>query len=200
MRDRGRPLRVIVGITGATGTIYGIRFLERAKEVGIETHVIVSRAARLTMGLETSYDMEYVKSLAHTVYKHQDVSAAIASGSFLVDGMVVVPCSVRSAASIAYSVGDELITRAADVTLKERRRLVLVVRETPLHLGHLRTLTTLAEMGAVILPPMPAFYNRPESLDEMVDHTVVRILDHFGVESPRAKRWYGPEKNVPELD
>ena len=187
-----RKDRLVVGISGASGVIYGIRLLEALKELGIESHLVVSKAAQLTLELETNFTLKAVLAKADRHYAAGDVGAAIASGSFPVQGMVVAPCSVRSMSEIATGVTSSLLTRAADVALKERRKLVLAVRETPLHLGHLRTMTALTEMGAIILPPVPAFYAAPDSLEDLVDHFVGRILDCFGYNWSKAKRWSGP--------
>jgi len=184
--------RLVVGISGASGVVYGIRLLDALKDLGIESHLVVSKAAQMTLGLETKISLKSVLAKADYHYAVGDVGAAIASGSFPVKGMVVAPCSVRSMSEIATGVTTTLLTRAADVTLKERRPLVLAVRETPLHLGHLRTMTALTEMGAMILPPVPAFYASPNSLEDLVDHFVGRILDCFGYNWAKAKRWDGP--------
>jgi 4-hydroxy-3-polyprenylbenzoate decarboxylase len=183
------PPRLVVGISGASGVIYGIRLLDACKDLGIETHLVVSKAAQMTIGLETPFALKSVLAKADAHYAPADVGALIASGSFPVLGMAVAPCSIRSMSEIATGVTASLLTRAADVTLKERRTLVLAVRETPLHLGHLRTMTALTEMGAVILPPVPAFYVSPHSLEDLVDHFVGRILDCFGYNWAPAKRW-----------
>lgn len=181
--------RLAVGISGASGVIYGIRLLEALKDLGVESHLVVSKAAQLTIDLETKLSRKEVLAKADAHYAAADIAAPIASGSFPVKGMVVAPCSVRSMSEIATGVTSSLLTRAADVTLKERRRLILAVRETPLHLGHLRTMTALTEMGATILPPVPAFYVSPHSLEDLVDHFVGRILDCFGYNWAPAKRW-----------
>jgi len=181
--------RVIVGISGASGVIHGIRLLETLRSLAIESHLVMSQAAELTLAHETDLKVADVRGLATVAYRVGDVGAAISSGSFQTLGMVVAPCSVRTMSEIATGVTSNLLTRAADVTLKERRRLVLMVRETPLHLGHLRTMATLAEMGAVIAPPVPAMYIRPASVDDLVDHTVGRVLDLFGIDSGRVRRW-----------
>lgn len=185
--------RLVVGISGATGVVYGIRLLEALREIGVESHLVVSKAAQMTLALETQFTLKSVLDKADHHYKPADVGAAIASGSFQTKGMVVAPCSIRSMSEIATGVTASLLTRAGDVTLKERRPLVLAVRETPLHLGHLRTMTSLAEMGAIIMPPVPAFYAAPNSLDDLVDHFVGRILDCFGYNWAKAKRWDGPQ-------
>ncbi len=184
-------MKLIVGITGATGVIYGVRLLERLREAGVETHVVLSRWGARTLAHETSYSREQVESIAHTVYAPGDMGAAISSGSFQTAGMVVVPCSAKTLGAIAHGYGDSLIHRAADVVLKERRRLVLGVREAPLSDIHLENMLKLSRMGAVILPPMPAFYTNPGSIADIVDHTVARMLDQFGVEVPGMERWSG---------
>ena len=181
--------RLVVGISGASGVIYGIRLLEACRDLGLESHLVISKAAQLTIGLETRFSLKSVQAKADACYAAGDVGASIASGSFAGLGMVVAPCSIRSMSEIATGVTSSLLTRAADVALKERRRLVLAVRETPLHLGHLRTMTALTEMGAIILPPVPAFYVSPHSLEDLVDHFVGRILDCFGYNWGKAKRW-----------
>jgi 4-hydroxy-3-polyprenylbenzoate decarboxylase len=185
----GDKPRLIVGITGASGVIYGLRTLDACREMGVESHLVFSRAAALTLSQETELSMADVNARADVVHKVGDVGAAIASGSFRTLGMIVAPCSVRSMSEIATGVTASLLTRAADVTLKERRPLVLLVRETPFHLGHLRTMTKLAEMGAVIAPPLPAFYAKPATLEEMVDQSVGRSLDLFGLSWRPVKRW-----------
>lgn len=184
-------MRLIVGITGATGAIYGIRFLERLRTHGVEAHLVVSRWGARTLLHETSYTREQVEALAHTSYAPADMGAAISSGSFQTSGMVVAPCSAKTLAAIAHGYGDNLIHRAADVILKERRQLVLVVREAPLSAIHLENMLKLSRMGAVILPPVPAFYNHPRTVDDVVEHTVTRMLDQFGIEVPGAVRWTG---------
>ena len=185
--------RIIIGISGATGTIYGIRLLEILRQhADVETHLVISEPAELTIRLETDYSVEQVAGLAHRRYDVRDVGAAISSGSFQTAGMVVAPCSMKTLSGIANSFNENLLVRAADVVLKEHRRLILVPRETPLHLGHLRLMTQVAEMGAILVPPMPAFYNRPTSVDEIVNHTVARLLDLLGVDHPGlARRWGG---------
>ena len=183
--------RLIIGISGASGAIYGIRLLDVLKESGIETHLVVSKAAQLTITQETEYSLKKVQKLADVVYPAGDIAAKISSGSFKTMGMVIAPCSIRTMSEIATGVTSTLMSRAADVVLKERRRLVLMVRETPLHAGHLRTMAHLAEIGAIIAPPVPAFYNRPESLEEMVNHSIGRVLDLFEVEHTLVKRWKG---------
>jgi len=186
---RSDRFRLVVGVSGASGAVYGMRVLDAARELGVETHLVLTRAAALTLAQETDLSLAEAQAKADVVYKTADVGAAIASGSFPTLGMIVAPCSVRSMSEIATGVTSSLLTRAADVTLKERRPLVLMVRETPLHLGHLRTLVQLAEMGATIAPPMPAFYTRPASLEEMIDQSVGRALDLFGLSWRPVKRW-----------
>jgi 4-hydroxy-3-polyprenylbenzoate decarboxylase len=181
--------RIVIGISGASGSIYGFRALEALRRADVETHLVLSEQARRTIELETNKSVADFEALAHTVHRDENLAASISSGSFVTDGMIVIPCSIRSASAIAYSMNSNLLVRAADVCLKERRKLVLVVRETPLHLGHLRTLTQLAEMGAVILPPMPAMYANPQSVDDIVSHTVGKTLDQFGIEHTLFKRW-----------
>src|SRR5687767_10457874 len=184
-------MRLIVGITGATGVIYGVRLLERLREAGVETHLVISRWGGRTLLHETPYTREQVEALAHTVYAPADMGAAISSGSFQTAGMIVVPCSARTLAAVAHGFGDSLIHRAADVVLKERRKLLLAVREAPLSDVHLENMLKLSRMGVVILPPVPAFYNNPRSLADIVEHTVARMLDQYGVEVPGAARWAG---------
>jgi flavin prenyltransferase len=185
-------MRLIVGITGATGVIYGVRLLERLRDAGVETHLVISRWGARTLAHETPYSREQVEALAHTTYAPGDMGAAISSGSFQTAGMVIVPCSAKTLGAIAHGFGDGLIHRAADVVLKERRKLLLSVREAPLSDIHLENMLKLSRMGAVILPPMPAFYNNPRSLTDIVDHTVARMLDQFGIEAPGGtQRWTG---------
>jgi flavin prenyltransferase len=188
MSKNERP-RLVVGLSGASGIVYGLRVLDACRELGVESHLVVSRSAALTIAQETGLTVADVQARASVVHKPADVGAAIASGSFRTLGMIVAPCSVRSMSEIATGVTSSLLTRAADVVLKERRPLVLMVRETPLHLGHLRTMVKLAEMGAVIAPPLPAFYANPTSLAEMVDQSVGRALDLFGLSWKPVKRW-----------
>ena len=183
--------RIIVGITGATGAVYALRLLQRLKEVGRETHLIVSPAGVLNVHHELGLDRGMLEALADHAYNPADIGAAIASGSFSTDAMVIAPCSMRTLASVAHGLSDNLLTRAADVTLKERRRLVLMVRETPFNLAHLRNMTAVTEMGGVIFPPLPAFYHRPASIDEMVDDTVERVLALLGVAGAAPKTWTG---------
>lgn len=183
----GRPL--IVGISGASGVIYGIRLLEILRDLNIETHLVMSRSAEITIAHETDFKIAEVKALAGKTYAQSDIGSAISSGSFKTRGMIIAPCSMRSMSEIATGVTSGLLTRAADVILKERRRLVLMIRETPLHTGHLRTMTQLSEIGAIVAPPVPAFYSRPTSIQAMVDHTVGRVLDLFEIEAGTVKRW-----------
>lgn len=187
----GHPQRLIVGISGASGAIYGIRLLEALKDSPVETHLVISRAAAQTIAAETPFSLQDVKTLAHVVHANQDVGASIASGSFQTSGMVIAPCSIKSLSEITTGITANLLSRAADVVLKERRRLVLLVRETPLHIGHLRSMTQASEMGAIIMPPVPAFYIAPRTVDDIVNHTVGRILDLFGIDSSLVKRWTG---------
>jgi 4-hydroxy-3-polyprenylbenzoate decarboxylase len=188
-QGRGEQPRLVVGISGASGIVYGLRALDAARELGVESHLVMSKAAAMTLSQETGLSPADVNARASVVHKVSDVGASIASGSFKTLGMIVAPCSVRTMSEIATGVTSSLLSRAADVTLKERRPLVLMVRETPLHLGHLRTLVKLAEMGAVIAPPLPAFYARPASLEAMVDQSVGRALDLFGLSWTPVKRW-----------
>ncbi|MBB4083507.1 4-hydroxy-3-polyprenylbenzoate decarboxylase [Brevundimonas lenta] len=185
------PRRLVVGISGASGAIYGVRALDALRELGVESHLVVTRAALLTLSQETDLSADDLMGRADVSHRLNDVGASIASGSFRTMGMIVAPCSVRTMGEIATGVTSTLLTRAADVMLKERRPLVLMVRETPLHLGHLRTMTALAEMGAVIAPPLPAFYAKPASIAEMVDQSVGRALDVFGLDWAAVKRWDG---------
>ena len=187
-----KPRRLVVAITGATGAVYGVRLLQHLSGTpGIETHLVVSDAAVLTLHQETGLQRRDVEALAHVVHKNRDIGAAIASGSFQSDGMVIAPCSMKTLASVALGLSDNLIARAADVVLKERRRLVLMVRETPFNLAHLRNMTAVTEMGGIVFPPLPSFYHKPKSIEEMVDHTVARVIDLFGVEHTLAPRWAG---------
>lgn len=183
------PDRLIVGITGASGVIYGVRLLEILRPLPVETHLVMSRSAEVALAHETDLKRVQVERLADVVHSAQDMAAAISSGSFRTLGMVVAPCSMRSLAEIATGVTTTLLTRAADVTLKERRRLVLMVRETPLHLVHLRNMLTVTEMGAIVAPPVPAFYARPKTLEAMIDHSLGRVLDLFGLDSGTVRRW-----------
>ena len=184
--------RLVVGISGASGAIYGIRLLELLRDRrDVEPHLIVSDAAKRTIAEETDLSVAEVEALAARRYSNKDIGAAIASGSFQTSGMVIAPCSIKTAAAVAHCAADTLIARAADVTLKEGRTLILLVRETPLHLGHLRVLTALAEMGAVILPPMPAFYHRPKQIDDLINHTLARVLSRLGIEQNLVPEWQG---------
>ena len=183
--------RIIVGISGASGIVYGVRALELLRAAGVETHLVMTKSAELTLPHALALDLASIKALASEVHPIRNVGASIASGSFLTGGMLIAPCSIRTMGEITTGVTSTLLTRAADVILKERRRLVLMVRETPLHTGHLRSMTQLSEMGAVIAPPVPAFYAKPESLDEMVTQTVGRALDLFGLELDQVHRWQG---------
>jgi flavin prenyltransferase len=185
------PRRLVVGISGASGTIYGIRMLEMLKKTHIETHLVMSKSAEMTMVYETSYKPKEIRALASVNHPATDIGASISSGSFPTMGMIIVPCSIRTMSEIATGVTSSLVSRAADVVLKEKRRLVLAVRETPLHSGHLRSLATLADIGAVVAPIVPAFYNKPKTVDDIINHTVGRLLDLFGIETKLVKRWEG---------
>jgi 4-hydroxy-3-polyprenylbenzoate decarboxylase len=184
-------MRIVVGISGASGIVYGVRALRYLRDCEVETHLVVSKSAELTLHHELDMSVAELKALAAEVHPVKNVGATIASGSFVTAGMLIAPCSVRTMSEIATGVTSTLLTRAADVVLKERRRLVLMVRETPLHTGHLRTMTQLSEMGAVIAPPVPALYTRPQSVDEVVDQSVCRVLDLFGIDAPTTRRWDG---------
>jgi 4-hydroxy-3-polyprenylbenzoate decarboxylase len=185
-------MRLVVGITGATGAVYGIRLLERLRGVpDVETHLVVSEAGKRTIAAETDYAVGDVEALATRTYDDRDIGAALASGSFRTGGMVIAPCGPDTLAAVAHSLAGSLIARAADVTLKEGRRLVVVIREAPLHLGHLRAMLALAEMGGVILPPLPAFYHRPRTIDDIVNHTVARVLDRFDIAHGLVPEWTG---------
>jgi len=181
--------RLIVGISGASGVIYGVRLLQALAALPVETHLVMTRTAEVALAHETDLKVEDVRRLADVAFRIDDLAAAISSGSYRTIGMIVAPCSMRSLGEIAHGITSNLLTRAADVVLKERRRLVLVARETPLHAIHLRNMTTLAEMGAIIAPPVPAFYSRPKTLDDVVDHTVGRLLDLFDLDTGKVKRW-----------
>ncbi|RLM24875.1 3-octaprenyl-4-hydroxybenzoate carboxy-lyase [Brenneria alni] len=186
--------RLIIGISGASGVIYGVRLLQVLQAIeGIETHLIVSQAARQTLSLESDFSLRDVQSLADVVHDTRDIAASISSGSFKTAGMVILPCSIKTLSGIVHSYSDNLLTRAADVVLKERRPLVLCVRETPLHLGHLRMMTEAVELGAIIMPPVPAFYHRPQSVQDIIDQTVNRVLDQFDITLPEDlfTRWQG---------
>ncbi|KTD03899.1 UbiX family flavin prenyltransferase [Legionella feeleii] len=181
--------RLIIGISGSSGIIYGIRLLQVLKNFPIETHLIVSKAAQLTRACETSLTMEELKNLADIYHPANDISASIASGSYKTKGMIIAPCSMKTLGEIAHGITGTLLTRAADVVLKERRRLVLMPRETPLHLGHLQNMVTITQMGGIICPPVPAFYTQPQTIDDLINHTVGRILDLFDIDSGLVKRW-----------
>lgn len=188
-------MRVIVGITGASGTIYGWRLLEKLRSFSeIEIHLVLSRSGERTAFLEIAKTAADFKALAHVTYPVEDIGCRLASGSFLTEGMVIAPCSIHTMSAIASGISNNLMVRAADVTLKERRRLILMVRESPLHLGHLRSMTALAEMGAILAPPVPGFYFQPQSVADIVDHSVDRVMDLLGLPAPGAKRWDGPQK------
>ena len=181
--------RLIVGISGASGIVYGVRMLQVLQETSIETHLVMSKSAELTLGYEMDIKLSEVKALADEVHSVKNIGASISSGSFPTMGMIIAPCSIRSMSEIASGTTSTLLTRAADVVLKERRKLVLMVRETPLHTGHLRTMTALSEMGAIVAPPLPAFYNNPETIDDLVNHSVGRALDLLGIDAGVVKRW-----------
>lgn len=189
--------RIIVGISGASGIAYGIRMLEALRDVSLETHLVMTRSARLAMAYETSLKPADVQALAAVNHRNDDMAASISSGSFRTLGMVVAPCSIRTLSEISTGVTSSLLTRAADVVLKERRRLILMVRETPLHLGHLRSMTQVTEMGAIVMPPVPALYNRPQSVDDIVKHSVGRVLDLFGIDNDLVRRW-GEQGSAPD--
>ncbi|MBE5252285.1 UbiX family flavin prenyltransferase [Mixta mediterraneensis] len=189
--------RLIIGISGASGVIYGVRMLQVLQPVdGVETHLVMSNAARQTLGLETDYTLREVQALADVVHDVRDIAASISSGSFKTLGMVILPCSMKTLSGIVHSYSDSLLTRAADVVLKEQRKLVLCVRETPLHMGHLRMMTTAAELGAIIMPPVPAFYHRPSLIGQLVDQTVNRVIDQFDIELPEDlfTRWQDADR------
>ncbi len=183
--------RLIVGITGASGAVYGVRLLERARDLGVQTHLVATPAGLLNVHHELGLDRKGLESRADVAHAPGDVGACIASGSFVSDAMVIAPCSMKTLAAVAHGFGDNLLTRAADVTLKERRRLLLLVRETPFNLAHLRNMTAVTEMGGIVFPPLPAFYHRPRSIDELVDETVERVLQLAGVGQARPKEWRG---------
>lgn len=187
-----RPRRIVVALTGATGATYGVQLLKRLHATpGIESHLIISDAATLTLHQELGLQRRDVEALAHVVHRNRDIGASIASGSYQVDAMVVAPCSMKTLAAVAHGFSDNLVTRAADVILKERRRLVLMVRETPFNLAHLRNMTSVTEMGGIIFPPLPSFYHRPATIADMVEHTVDRVVDLLGIENSHAARWGG---------
>ena len=181
--------RIIVGLSGASGVIYGVRLLSLLREKGIETHLIISEAGKKNIEIETDYKAEDVAAMASFVYDNNDIGAVVASGSFLTDGMVVVPCTIKSLSGIANSYNTNLLVRAADVTLKEKRKLALVVRETPLHKGHLRLMMLAADMGAHILPPVPSFYHMPKTIEDIIDQTIGKVFDFFGIEHELFRRW-----------
>jgi len=186
------PRRFVVAITGATGAVYGVQLLRRLSAVpGVETHAVISDAATLTLHQEVGLQRRDVEALAHVVHRNREIGASIASGSFRTDGMVIAPCSMKTLAAVAHGLSDNLVARAADVVLKERRRLVLMVRETPFNLAHLRNMTAVTEMGGIVFPPLPSFYNRPATIEQMVDHTVGRVLDLLGVDNDLAPSWPG---------
>ena len=184
--------RLVVAMSGASGVIYGIRLLELMKDMPYETHLVISQAAKLNIEIETSYKPIDVEAMADFSYNYRDMAASLASGSFLTEGMVVIPCTIKTLSGIANSYTDNLLVRAADVSLKEKRKLVLVVRETPLHMGHLRLMTQAAEMGAHILPPVPSFYHHPKTIQDIIDQTIGKVFDYLGIEHELFKRW-GPE-------
>ncbi|MEW7848536.1 UbiX family flavin prenyltransferase [Massilia aurea] len=187
-----RPRRIVVALTGATGATYGVQLLRRLHATaGIESHLVISDAATLTLHQELGLQRRDVEALAHVVHRNRDIGASIASGSYQVDGMVIAPCSMKTLAAVAHGFSDNLVTRAADVILKERRRLVLMVRETPFNLAHLRNMTSVTEMGGIIFPPLPSFYHRPATIADMVEHTVDRVVDLLGLENTQAARWGG---------
>jgi 4-hydroxy-3-polyprenylbenzoate decarboxylase len=183
------PKKLIVGITGATGVVYGIRTLEVLKSLAVETHLVITEMGKTTISMETDYAIGNVEKLASHVYPVRDLAAGLSSGSFPTDGMIVAPCSARTLSAVANCANDNLLTRAADVTLKERRKLVLLFRETPLHAGHCQLMLDASRMGAIVMPPMPVFYTRPRTIAEIVDQTVGRALDLWGLEMPELKRW-----------
>ncbi len=182
-------LPLVVGITGASGVIYGVELLKALQNTDVETHLILSESAGRNLAIETNYSIKEVRSMADVVYRNKDVGAAVASGSFLTRGMVVVPCTIKSLSGIAYSYADNLITRAADVTLKEKRALVMMVRETPLHKGHLEMMARCADLGATILPPMPSFYHGPQSIQDIINQSIGKVLDQLGIEHDLFRRW-----------
>jgi 4-hydroxy-3-polyprenylbenzoate decarboxylase len=189
--------RLIVGISGASGAVYGVRLLELLRQCGVETHLIMSRAARITLAYETNLKVSDVEKLASVVHSYDDIGAACSSGSFKNLGMIVAPCSIKSMSEIATGVTSNLLSRSADVALKERRRVVLLLRETPLHIGHIRTMAAVTEAGAIVYPPVPAFYTMPNSLSDMVDHTLGRVLDLFEIDVGTVRRWSGEKARPP---
>jgi 4-hydroxy-3-polyprenylbenzoate decarboxylase len=193
-----QPMRLIVGITGASGVIYGIRLLETLRRMdGVETHLVLSRGGKVNIALETDWSPTEVEALADHVHNDNNLAAPISSGSYRTTGMIIAPCSMKTLSGVVNAYADNLIVRAADVVLKERRRLVLMPRESPLHVGHTRLLHEAAQMGAIISPPMPAFYGKPETVDDIIDHSVGRVLDLFDLDSGRVRRWQGPEAGAP---
>lgn len=186
-------MRIVLGISGASGAVYGLRLLERLRENHVEIHLILTRSGEKTLFLETGTSLADIRGKADFSYPVEDISSRLASGSFPTDGMIVAPCSTHTMSAIAHGISSNLLVRAADVTLKERRKLVLMVRESPLHLGHLRSMASLSEMGAIIAPPVPAFYNHPQTIMDIVDSTVERVLDLVGLPAPNARRWEGPK-------
>ena len=186
--------RLVVGISGASGVIYGVRFLEIASKLPLEIHLIISNAAKKNLEIETEYTASDLEAMAHTVYDPGDLGASVSSGSFLTLGMVIIPCSIKTLSGVANSFNDTLLIRAADVSLKERRKTVLVVRETPLHLGHLKLMERVTESGAVVFPPIPAFYHKPKKIEDIIDHSVGKVLDQFGIKHHLFKRWGETEK------
>jgi len=194
------PNRLVVGISGASGVTYGVRLLSVLKDTDYETHLIISKSGELNIEIETDYDPADVKAMADYVYDHNNMAASLASGSFLTGGMVVVPCTIKTLSGIANSYNENLLVRAADVTLKEKRKLVLVVRETPLHKGHLRLMTMAADMGAHILPPVPSFYHMPKTIDDIIDQTIGKIFDFMGIEHDLFRRWGDDSKNSEKND
>lgn len=196
MTSQHAPKRLLVGISGASGAIYGIRLLELLKDTDIETHLVISRAARTTLAYETNVSLADVQALATVTYPEQDIGAACSSGSFKTVGMIIAPCSIKTMSEIAAGTTSNLVSRAADVCLKERRRVVLMLRETPLHLGHIRSMAAVTEQGAIVYPPVPAFYARPQTLDEMIDHTLGRVLDLFDIDIGTVRRWSGDARKT----
>jgi 4-hydroxy-3-polyprenylbenzoate decarboxylase len=194
------PKRLVVGISGASGVTYGVRLLQVLKDTDYETHLIISKSGELNIQIETDYDPADVKAMADYVYDHKNIAASLSSGSFLTEGMVVVPCTIKTLSGIANSYNENLLVRAADVTLKEKRKLALVVRETPLHKGHLRLLTLAADMGAHILPPVPSFYHMPKTIDDIIDQTIGKIFDFMGIEHDLFRRWGDDSKNSEKND
>lgn len=191
------PRRLIIAITGASGTAYGVRLLQVLQDTDIETHLVLTDSAKLTMAAETDFQPAQVQALADVVHASKNVGATIASGSFVTLGMVIAPCSINTLSEIAWGITGNLISRAADVALKERRRLILLVRETPLHAGHLKSMLQVTQNGAIVMPPVPALYIKPKSIDDVIDHTVGRVLDLLGLETDLVQRWNGLGKNLP---